>query len=96
MTLREILDRLRILEPELAALGAMNLAVFGSAARGEMRDDSDIDILAEIPNPDFLVYVTIKNLLEERLGRSIDLIEYEAIRPRWKKSILDEAVRVTT
>lgn len=72
--------------PILRALAAENgyarLAVFGSVARGEARPDSDIDLLVEAPEGtstfDFLRF---KQLLEQVLGRGIDLISYGGLKP---------------
>lgn len=56
MTIRtkhEVLDGLRKMKPDLARqYGVSRIGVFGSAARGQMRDDSDIDVVVELSNPD--------------------------------------------
>ncbi len=44
----EIISRLRAHEPELRAAGVMSLALFGSTARGEQRNDSDIDVVVRL------------------------------------------------
>lgn len=63
--------------------------LFGSSVRGEMREDSDSDILVEIENtvslPDF---VGIKLELEEALRRKVDLVEYCTIKPFLKARII--------
>lgn len=66
-------------------------AVFGSAARGEDRPDSDIDILVEMPEASGLFdLLALQTDLEELFSRSVDLVEYNAIRERLKPYILHD------
>ncbi len=68
-------------------------ALFGSSVRGEMREDSDIDILVEIEdNISLLDFVGIKLELEEILRRKVDLVEYSTIKPFLKEKIIREQV----
>lgn len=73
--------------------GFRRLAAFGSVARHAARDDSDIDLLVESPDGtstfDFVVF---KQLLEEVLGRQIDLVDYSGLNPRRDRDILADAV----
>lgn len=79
--------------PILQRYGVMRAGLFGSYARGEMREDSDIDILVEIKsNISLLDFVGIKLEIEEELGRKIDLVEYSTIKPLLKERILNEQV----
>jgi len=67
--------------------------LFGSCVRGEIREDSDIDILVEIEKDiSLLDFVGIKLEIEEVLGRKIDLVEYSTIKPLLEKRILNEQV----
>ena len=67
----EILEKLKALKPELAARYRVKaIGVFGSALRGELRDDSDIDILVEFRAPIGLFeFLELEEFLSERLGR---------------------------
>jgi hypothetical protein len=68
--------------------------VFGSAARGEMRPDSDVDMLADyLPDaqPSLLDLIRMRNELTDLLGRSVDLGVKSALKPRYKDPILAEA-----
>jgi len=88
---------LKALEPELKQRGVTSAAIFGSVVRGQARSDSDVDVLIDISpaNPfDLLDLVGVKNLLADRLGRPVDVIEREAIKPRLRDSILAEAETV--
>jgi hypothetical protein len=73
------------------------LAVFGSAARGEMRPDSDIDLLVEF-QPDapggLLDYTGLMLDLSEVLHRRVDLVEREALKPLLRKAVLSEACTI--
>jgi len=70
--------------------------IFGSYARGEQKDNSDIDLLVEIDDKDMslLGFVNIKLVLQDILGKKVDLVEYSAIKPRIKQRVLDEQIRI--
>ncbi len=81
--------------PILARYGAKRAGVFGSVVRGEMRRNSDIDILVELGKDlSLLDVVGIQQELEDALGRSVDLVEYESIKARIRERILAEEVRI--
>lgn len=68
-------------------------ALFGSCARGEMKKDSDIDILVDIgADISLLGFVGLKQRIEEVLGREVDLVEYDTLKPILKEKILKEQV----
>jgi predicted nucleotidyltransferase len=60
------------------------LALFGSCARGDAREGSDIDVLAEVA-PFGLRFVDLGDELEKALGRRVDLISRRAIKPLWEQ-----------
>ncbi len=71
---------------ELMALcrryGVRRIAVFGSAARGETTEASDIDLLVEFSRPiSLLQMVALERQLSEALGRRVDLLTEAAISP---------------
>ena len=58
--------------------------LFGSFARGEEREDSDVDILVKFDRTlpiGLFAYVRMNRKLEERLGRKVDLVEEGTLRP---------------
>ena len=59
-----------------------NLAIFGSFARNEASDKSDIDILVEFNKPIGLDFITLAEELEEILGIKVDLVTPNAIKPK--------------
>ena len=79
--------------PILQHYGVKRVGLFGSCIRGEMKEDSDIDILVEIEKDiSLLDFVGIKLEIEEALGRKVDLVEYSTIKPLLKERILNEQV----
>lgn len=80
---------------ELRKLGVKALALFGSAARGEGTDASDLDFVVELQPKTFDAYMDVKFLLERIFGRSVDLVLADAIKPRLRATILAEAVHAS-
>jgi predicted nucleotidyltransferase len=86
---------LRIIEenaPAIRALGVRSLALFGSAARGAAREDSDLDFVVEFDAKTFDAYMDLKALLEQLLGRRVDLVLRDALKPRLRESVLSQAL----
>lgn len=82
-----------ILKAVAAEHGYTRLAVFGSVARHEAREDSDIDLIVEAPEgTSSFGFVRFKQLIEQVLGRDIDLIDYGGLKPRMDDDIRREAV----
>ena len=72
------------------------LSVFGSAARDELHDESDIDVLVEFRGKaTFDGYMDLKSYLETLLGRNVDLVTHDAVKPRMRPMIDQEAIHVT-
>ena len=70
------------------------LSVFGSAARGEMRPDSDIDLLVEfIPEAkvNLFEYSGLMLDLSKLIGRKVDLVSKKGLKPLIRASVLKEA-----
>lgn len=92
----DILQILRGHRSEWKRLGVKSLALFGSAARGDLRPDSDVDILVEFDGPaTFDRYMELKFLLEALLGRPVDLVTPRALKPRLRPYVEREAIRVS-
>lgn len=69
--------------------------IFGSVAKGNATAKSDIDILVELGNKiSLLDFVGIRFELEDLLSRKVDLVEYQAVRPRLKNRIMSEEIRI--
>ncbi len=79
--------------PILRANGATRAELFGSVARGEATDKSDVDILVELPKSQSLLDVIhLKNELEDALGAKVDLVEYDAIKPILRPYIMQNLI----
>jgi len=69
--------------------------IFGSYVRGEQKKDSDIDILVEIQEDISLIdFVGIKHEIEDAIGKKVDLVEYDTIKPMLKKDILKQEIAI--
>jgi hypothetical protein len=71
--------------------GVSKIGIFGSVARNEQKEDSDIDILVEI-NRRFTLFDLggIYSILEDALKEEIDLVEIKHIRPELEQSVKSE------
>lgn len=79
--------------PILQDYGVKKAGLFGSCVRGEMEEDSDIDILVEIEKDiSLLDFVGLKLEIEDALGKKVDLVEYNTIKPLLRDRILNEEV----
>jgi uncharacterized protein len=86
-TLEEILATLREQRSLLSQRYPIHrLALFGSWARGEAREDSDVDVLVEVDPSIGLRFVDLGDDLERALGRRVDLVSRRAIKPSlWER-----------
>jgi Predicted nucleotidyltransferases len=76
--------------------GVMEIAIFGSYARGEQKKDSDVDLIVDFKKgwKTFDNYMNLKFYLEELFGKKVDLVIKSAINPRIKPFIIEEAIYV--
>lgn len=78
-----------------ARFAVRELAIFGSVARGEATEASDIDVLVDFAGPaTFDGFMGLKLFLEDSLGVKIDLVTRAALKPRLRARIEAEARRV--
>ena len=91
-----ILKRLSDKVEEIRKRFSVNtLSIFGSAARGEMADGSDIDILVAFDQrASFDLFMDLKFYLEELLETSVDLVTDKALRPQVRQAIEGELINV--
>jgi len=91
---KEIIEILGDYKEEFAEkYGILMIGIFGSVARDEAGGDSDVDVVVRISEPDLFMLVGIKNDLEERLHRPVDIVTYrENMNQFLKKRIDGEAV----
>jgi predicted nucleotidyltransferase len=68
------------------------IGIFGSYARGEQTEDSDVDLLVEFSAPVGWEFTDLKRRLEEILGVRVDLVTVPALRPEFRDDVLNEVV----
>jgi len=88
----KILSVLQSHQAELRGLGVKRLGLFGSAARGETTEASDLDFLVEFDRKSFDAYMDLKEFLEKLFGRRVDLVLAETVKPQLRSRILAETV----
>jgi len=83
-------------KPHLAReFGVTDLALFGSVARNEAHEASDVDILVKFDGPATSKrYFGVQFYLEDRLGCAVDLITDKALRPELRPYVEQEAIHV--
>jgi len=98
-----ILDKLKEIKNELKEEGFVIDGLFGSVARGEEKDKSDIDLLYHLEEPFFKKYEgfigfkkleEIKEYLKNNLNRNIDLVPTDNLSDTAKKYILKDVIYV--
>jgi uncharacterized protein len=88
MQREDTIASLKSLLSNLQNLGVRSLALFGSVARNEARDDSDVDILIDLEPPiTFDRYMDVKLYLEEQLGSPVDLVTWKALKPQIRENV---------
>lgn len=96
-TSQEYIDIIRSHSSELNKLfGITSIRLFGSVARNEHREGSDVDIFVTMP-PKFLNYIQASQYLEELLGCPVDLIcDHRNLRPFFKEQIERDGINIFT
>ncbi|NJL28878.1 MAG: nucleotidyltransferase family protein [Thermoanaerobaculia bacterium] len=91
-TKEDVFQRLAEHKAEIRALGVRRLGLFGSFVRGEQRSHSDVDLLVEFERGDksFDRFMHLSFLLEDLLGRTVELVTTEALSPYIGPHVLEE------
>jgi predicted nucleotidyltransferase len=75
--------------------GITSMGLFGSVARNEHTEESDVDVLVEAPEMSLFTHMDIKERLEEMMGVPVDVVaKSEFMRPRFKARIEKEVIYV--
>lgn len=92
-TRADVVERLRAAEEQIRSLGVRRLALFGSFARSEAHAGSDVDLLVEFlpEQKSFDGFMRLCDLVEERLGRKVEVVTTESLSPYIGPHILAEA-----
>ena len=95
-TKEEVLRILQREKPELVRdYGVKRLALFGSYARNDQREDSDVDILVEVDPSIGLGFVELAERIEGALGVCAEVVSRRAIKPRYWEVIKEDLIDVT-
>jgi predicted nucleotidyltransferase len=87
----DIENKLTLLKPTLYSQFYVNkIGYFGSFARNEQNENSDIDIIVSFYKPIGWSFFDLQELLEKELNRKIDMVSINAIKEQLKESILSE------
>lgn len=94
MTKQLTLDEIKnIITPILKDSGVIRSSLFGSVTKGNLKSDSDIDILVEFENGKTLLDLAgLQIKLEESLNTKVDVLTYDSISPFLKESILESQI----
>ena len=95
ISLNDIKNTLTQLKPELQKkYHVKTLGIFGSAARNELTDQSDIDILVDFDQPVGIVFIDLADYLETKMRVPVDLVSMKGIKPGYIESIKSEIIYV--
>ena len=75
--------------------GLIRIGIFGSVARNENTDNSDIDIVVELEKPSLALMYDLRENLKKLFGCDVDLVRFrDSLRPMLKDNIQNEAIYV--
>ena len=96
MTREQLTERIMAMQAELRARGVSHMALFGSRARGDARDDSDVDLMVDVDQPDFslLDLIDIEHHLADRLHRPVQITMRRAISDRFRQRTQDDLIEL--
>jgi predicted nucleotidyltransferase len=92
-TAQQIQEQLSNLKPTLIKrFSVSSIGLFGSYARNEQNEDSDIDIVVDFSKPVGIEFVDLAEFLEESLKAKVDLVSLNGIKPKYLSVIKSEIV----
>ena|SRR3989344_5288093 len=92
---KEVQKIAKIVIPILKKNDVVKAGIFGSYARGEAKKRSDVDMLIKQKGKKSLLdLVRLERILEEKLKKMVDLLDYDGLSPYLKERILKEEVRI--
>ena len=92
MTRDEILRKLEENRETILGFGVRRLGIFGSYARNEQTEASDMDFLVEFDDATLHDYLDLKDFLERLFHCSVDLVFADTVKPRLRPIIFNEVI----
>ena len=90
-----VLERIRLHAEQLGDLGVTSLDLFGSVARDEANQNSDVDLLVELEETvGFFEFFQIKHYLEELLGCPVDLGTKDSLKEHLREAVFQDVISV--
>ncbi|MCA0252517.1 MAG: nucleotidyltransferase domain-containing protein [Actinobacteria bacterium] len=92
----QLKQRILAMRPDLRARGVSHMALFGSRARGDARQDSDVDLMIEVDDPGFSLIdlVGIQQDLSEEIGLPVQITMRRSLSERLAEAIRNETVEL--
>jgi uncharacterized protein len=92
----DVVNKLRSNAEAIAAYGVTSLYLYGSTARDEAGDQSDVDLFADVDYDrfGFVSFMDLRELLSSLLGRKVDFTTRQALHPDLKNEIVRSAIKV--
>ncbi len=91
----EVMELLNSHRSELRGFGVNSLRLFGSVARDEATEDSDVDVLVAFEEPpSYASFMKLRIFLEDILGARVDLVTETGLKDRARPQVEKDAIRV--
>jgi uncharacterized protein len=88
----EMMRKLRALKPHFGEMGLKRVRVFGSVARGDADENSDLDLIVDFEiTPGLIRFIGVKHKFEDSLGCRVDMTTDDVLHRLIKDSVLQEA-----
>lgn len=95
MERKDIISKIKAQQEELQKLGVKSLCLFGSVARDEATQNSDVDLLVELERPAGLFKLSkVEHYLEESLGCAVDLGTKSALREHCRPTVIKDLIQI--
>ena len=97
LSTKEVITILKKFKVDSASkYGIISLGLFGSFARNQQNETSDVDVFVTLKESDFFVLERIREELENLVHKNIDIVNYrESLRNSFKQNILNDAIYIS-
>lgn len=97
LSTKEVIKILKKFKVDSASkYGITSLGLFGSFARNQQNETSDVDVFVTLKESDFFVLERIREELENLVHKNIDIVNYrESLRNSFKQNILNDAIYIS-